>query len=272
MLESNLMKKKLLIIKFGGSVVTFKDSLVPKARTTVVKRLAKEIKHLSSLGYQLILVHGAGSYGHPLAKKYQLHKGMKTEQQKLGLALTQKKMLELNDLIVSALHQQKVPAVILVPHSFITQSSAKFSGFDYSVIQDFLKQNLVPVLYGDGVLDNKWGCSILSGDTIVTYLAQKLKADRVIFLSDVDGIFDKDPKKYPDAKLIKKVNDKNLMQVLSGLTTNNIADVTGEMQGKILSIKSRLKGIQAIATNGLKRNYLVNSVGSNQNATVLHFD
>lgn len=252
------MKNNLIIIKFGGSVITDKNKSKPTLRTSVIKELSKQIQYLyQSKKYQIILVHGAGSFGHPLAKKYGLHLGMETEEQKYGFCLTDQKMIELNSSIMDYLLQSHIPAVSLSPRSFIKQSSGKFKNFNYQLIQGYLKQNQIPVLFGDVVLDNEWGCSIISGDTIIPYLARKLKANQVIFLSDVDGIYNCDPKQNPNAKLITEVNNKNFQQVLNGLSSSGRDDVTGEMQGKILNIKEMLSGIDVFIINGLKKDRLL---------------
>ena len=72
------------------------------------------------------------------------------------------------------------------------------------LIQKYIDNGFVPVLYGDAVLDQNeyFKYAILSGDQIITYLAKKLKANRVILSSDVDGIYTDNPKTNPDAKLI----------------------------------------------------------------------
>ncbi len=255
------MRKKLLIVKLGGSVVTFKDSSKPKARINVINRLTQEIKEvLDKKEYGLILVHGAGSFGHPLAKKYNLSKGMKTQDQKLGFGLTTQKMIDLNSIIVSSLLKNGVPAVGLPPRAFITQSSGKLISFDHSQIKSFVEQNIVPVIFGDAVLDEQWNCSIISGDTIIPYLAKKLKTDKVIFLSDVDGIFDSDPKKNHKAKLIKEINNKNFKEILNGLTATARDDVTGEMKGKIKALQQSLKGLPVWIVNGLKEQTLQKAV------------
>lgn len=245
--------KKLLVIKLGGSVVTYKDSLTPKARLDTIKRLAKEIAQIYRQNkYQLILVHGAGSFGHPIAKKYKLYQGMKTKQQKLAFSLMDQQVIELNSIIMVALLTYGVPVISLPPRSFVKQSAGKFEGFDYQIIKNYLDQNQTPLLFGDGVLDNKWGCSILSGDTIISYLAKKLKAERVIFLSDVDGIYTADPKANPAAKLIPEINDRNFNKIIKGLTSTKRQDVTGEMRGKFISLRRSLKGLPVMIVNGLK--------------------
>ncbi|EKD90800.1 MAG: hypothetical protein ACD_30C00090G0021 [uncultured bacterium] len=264
--------KKLIVIKFGGSVITDKKKETPTPNMKNINSLAKQLSQVS-LGnrYKFIIVHGAGSYAHPLAKKYQLSKGMSTEEQKFGFALMNRQMLELNLLIVKSLQDYNLSAVGLAPHSFVTQSEGKLKKLDHKIVKYLLKGNQIPVLYGDGVLDDKWGCSILSGDTIVSHLAKKLKAKKVIFLSDVDGIYDSDPKKNPEAKLIKEINSENLEKVLEGITSNNPHDVTGEMKGKILDIKINLQGVPVQVLSGLKMGNLDKAVVQGLGGTRLQF-
>lgn len=264
------MKKKLLVIKLGGAVVTYKDSPIPKARIPVVKRLAKELKQLVDQAYQMILVHGAGSFGHGLVKRYNLHRGMKTEEQKLVFGLVTNSMMNLNRIIKNHLHSAKLKAVGLPPHTFITQSAGNLNDFDPGLIKKYLDNGQIPVLFGDMVLDDKWGCSALSGDTIVCYLGNKLKADKVIFLSDVDGIYDSDPKKNPKAKLVPEITNKNLKHVLKGLSPTQRDDVTGEMTGKILQIQKNLKNQTVFIVNGLNPDNLLKIYHQSPVGTKLH--
>lgn len=263
------MKTKLIIIKLGGSVVTKKDSKIPQVRNSVITRIAHEIKQLSQEKYQFILVHGAGSFGHPIVKKYNLHLGMKTDEQKLAFSQTQQNMLKLNSIIMKHLLEANISATSFPPHNFVVQSAGKLNYLELGMIKKYLVNNQIPILFGDMVLDDKWGCSVLSGDTIVSYLAKKLKADQVIFLSDVDGISDSDPKKNPQAKLIPQITNKNLKQVLKGLTPTERVDVTGEMQGKILAIKRDLSKIPVYVINGLKDDTLSKAVRQNDIGTRL---
>ncbi len=264
--------KKLIIIKLGGSVITFKDSSVPKVRISVIKQLSLEIAKLDQKGFKIILVHGAGSFGHPLAKKYQLTRGFINKRSYEGFYKTILSMQKLNNLIINLFQQAGVPVIGLSPHGFIFQKNGKLLNFDISVIKKLMDHKLIPVLYGDPVLDIKLGCSILSGDVIVPYLAKKLHAKQVVFLSDVDGIFDDDPKINPQAKLIPQVNNKNLKKVLSGLKSSGRDDVTGEMTGKILSISQNLKRIPVIIMNGLNNGIVQAVLGRSPIGTKLRFD
>lgn len=262
--------RRLLVIKLGGAVVTYKDSPTPKARISTIKRLAKEIKQISDQGYQIILVHGAGSFAHGLVKKYNLHKGMATDEQKYAFGLVTDAMLRLNSIILDHLLRVQLKAVSLPPHTFITQSAGKLNDFDVGIIKRYLDHGKIPVLFGDLVLDDRWGCSVLSGDTSVCYLASKLKADKVIFLSDVDGIYDSDPKKNPQAKLIPEVNNSNIKQVLKGLSPTKRDDVTGAMYGKILMIKRSAKQVLMVIVNGLKKGNLAKTLDQSPIGTRLY--
>ncbi len=80
--------KKLILVKIGGSIITQKDSNLPKPRLSIIKRLAQDIKTItSSQKYSLILVHGAGSFAHPIVKKFQIQSGMFNASQKIGFSL-----------------------------------------------------------------------------------------------------------------------------------------------------------------------------------------
>lgn len=266
------MKQKLLVIKLGGAVVTFKDSQIPKARISTIKRLAKEIKQISDQGYQIILVHGAGSFAHGLVKKYGIDKGMQTKQQREAFKLTQKRMLQLNKIIMDNLTQAGLASVSLPPHTFVTQNKGNLYKFNPKRVKKYLDKNEIPVLFGDMVSDKSWGCSVLSGDTIVCYLGKKFKADKVIFLSDVDGIFDADPKKNPQAKLILEITSENINQVLKYLSPTKRDDVTGEMQGKIQEIKEWLSSVTVLIANGLKPGSLLKALGQYRVGTKLHLE
>lgn len=266
------MTKPLFIIKLGGSVITHKDSSIPKIRGSIIKRLSREIHHIKEeIDCHLIIVHGVGSFGHPPAQKYHLAKGMITKEEKYGYCLMEEQDLELHLKITSSLLKYQVPVIGLSPHSFVITSNKNFSGFDTSIIEEFLKKDLVPVLHGDGVLDKKLGCSVFSGDVSVSFLAKKLNADKIVFISDVDGIYDSDPKKNHQAQLIPIINNENLQKVLLGLTPNNANDVSGEMKGKVLEIQRYLSKITVYVVNGYKPNALIKAVQGETIGTQLRF-
>lgn len=260
---------KLLVIKFGGSVITYKDSPTPKAKIDVIKRLVREIKDIVDQGNcKIILVHGTGSFAHGLVKKYNLQNGMKTQKQKWAFDLVTNSILKLNEIVMDYLFRTKINAVSIPPHNFITQNAGKITNFELNLIKKYLEGSQLPVLFGDVVLDKKWGCSVISGDKVVCFLARKFKAQKVIFLSDVDGIYTSDPKKNPKAKQILEINNSNISKLLKGLSPSGRDDVTDEMLGKIQEIRKNLKGIPVLIADGLKPGALLRAVLASTQAQV----
>jgi len=74
----------MLIIKLGGSVITDKTK-ENTFKKDLMDKLAEKIKTADK---ELILIHGAGSFGHILAKKYDLNQGYKNDDQLHGFSLT----------------------------------------------------------------------------------------------------------------------------------------------------------------------------------------
>lgn len=54
-------------------------------------------------------------------------------------------------------------------------------------------------------------------------MAELIQADKLIVITDVEGIYDKDPKKFTDAKLMNKINYDQLQEMILQLTQDNQA-------------------------------------------------
>ena len=224
------------ILKLGGSVVTHKDEYM-SAHTENIERLAKEIAEADS--YPLVIVHGGGSFGHPVAKKHKIAEGMVENSQIYGFSATHQAMVKLNEIIVDTLLEAGVPAFAISPSSMLNTKGKRLHELDTGLVKDYIELGLVPVLYGDAVLDSEQSFAILSGDQLIAKLSNDLGADRVIFGSDVDGIFTNNPKLNPDAELIEKVTVGNI-EANVGDTTHT--DVTGGMLGKLSEAAEAVKG------------------------------
>lgn len=214
------------ILKLGGSVITHKDEYF-SPNTENIKRLADEI---SAAKEPLIIVHGAGSFGHPVAKKYNISDGLKTSDQLVGFSETHQSMTRLNQIIVDALLEAEVPAFGISASSMLVTKERRLVDVDLGIIKGCLKLGLIPVMYGDAVLDTEQGFAILSGDQLIVRLAIDLEADRIIFGSDVNGIYTTNPKLDPDAKLMERVSLSHMTAEVGGATNT---DVTGGMLGKL---------------------------------------
>ncbi len=240
-----------IILKLGGSAITDKTQEATP-RTDIINRLAEEIKR-SDLD-NLIVVHGGGSFGHPTAAKYAIKDGYKQDPtQKFGFAETHHMMTVLNGLVMDAMIWHEVPAVSIAPSGCFITENCRVKFFDETVLKGMAKMAFTPVMYGDVVLDEKLGFTVLSGDQLVAYLAVKYNAQKIVIGTDTDGLFDSDPKTNPNAKPFKTLNLKELKEVLPKLGKAQGTDVTGGMAGKIAELIPAVEaGVHVTITGATK--------------------
>ena len=259
---------KPVVLKIGGSVITDKNGELA-ARTESINRLAEEIAKANVKN--LVIVHGGGSFGHPTAQKYGIKGGLKDEAQKVGFAETHHVMTVLNGLVMDALVWHSIPAVSVTPSSCITTETGRIKLFDKTISQMLLKMGFTPVLYGDTILDEKLGFTVLSGDQIVAYLATKFDARRVVLGVDVDGLYDSDPKTERNAKVYPHLTLRELKHIKGKLGTSTTADVTGGMLGKIIELIAAVEhGIPVAIVNASKPNRVYKAlIGEKVEGTVI---
>jgi isopentenyl phosphate kinase len=218
-----------------------------------IERLSREISKAKVS--PLILIHGGGSFGHPLAKQYAIKEGYKQKSQLLGFSKTHQAMVTLNKLVVDALTRQSIAAVALQPSAFVVTKSDRISCIEEQPLRKLLEIGFVPVLYGDAVFDFDLGFTILSGDQLVAFLAMQLGADRIILGIDEDGLHSCDPKSDSSAKLVHQITLQQLNNMQHRIEEAKVTDVTRGMLGKILELRPAIEnGISALIVNAAKPN------------------
>jgi isopentenyl phosphate kinase len=244
------MSVKPTVLKLGGSVITNKEKpLTPDLQA--IERLADEISRAKVSS--LILVHGGGSFGHPFAKRYGIAEGFREPSQILGFSKTHQAMTTLNYLIMMALISHNIPAVEVQPSSCVVTKAGRIQSMELRPLKKMLKMGFVPVLYGDAVLDSEKGFAILSGDQLVSSLAIKLGADRVIMGVNVDGYCTKDPKKDPSAPLIRHITLEEFKSLKHRNEKAKATDVTGGMPRKMHELIPAVEhNIQTMIVNAIE--------------------
>jgi len=213
----------LIILKIGGSVITEKSS-ISRSRDAEIDRISHEIAAFrKDSDSQLILVHGAGSFGHPQAMKYRLNDGFDAQ----GAYLTHVSVKLLNSRVVESLNNAGVHALPVHPMSACLLENGKLIDFQLGQIKVMLEKGIVPVLHGDVVMDRIKGASVLSGDRIIPYLALSLKASKIGAGSDVDGVLDE------KETVIRKITPFNFLDLKKSIKASGSTDVTGGMLGKV---------------------------------------
>ena len=253
--------KNLFILKLGGSLLT--DKTKPKSiRHDILNQVTQEIVDADE---KLILIHGGGSFGHPIAKKYKISDGIdkKIVNQILGLTETHYTMNKLNSIIFKSFLKKSYPCLPIQTSSSFIQDNQQITSHTIKIIETTLDLDILPILYGDILLDSSGSFSILSGDHIIYLLCrdlQRYKVSKVIFAMDIDGIYIKDENEENEYKLAKIIY-KNELQNLELANLENKIDVTGGIRGKIKAIEKILEfkiPIQLI--NGLIEGYIYSAL------------
>lgn len=209
------------ILKIGGSAITDKAK-ADCVRGEEIERIAGEISDQAS---GLVLVHGAGSFGHIPAKKYGLPGKFSSE----GLRVTHASVAELNRIVVEALSKAGVDALPVHPLSCVFLKEGRIEKMEVDFIKEMVARDIIPVLHGDVAMDSSRGAGIVSGDQLVPYMAKALGAETVALGTDVDGVL-------CNGAPLKEVTRETLPEIESCFTQGPGTDVTGGMRGKIIEL------------------------------------
>jgi len=211
-------KGATVVVKLGGSIISDKKTDF-SYRGKQVASLARAI--LSS-GGRTVVVHGGGAFGHPLAKRYGLS-SKRVSPSSEGVSETRRAMFDLNARICDTMIAEGLRPYTFSPFPLLATAGAK--GTEW--LEQIVSAGLTPLTFGDVVREAD-GFRILSGDTISLLLSRSLRAERCVFVMDVDGIMG------PDGEVIKAIDARSAAK----LALSASEDATG---GIALKVREALK-------------------------------
>jgi isopentenyl phosphate kinase len=230
-----------IVIKLGGGLITDKSQL-KTIRENNIKDVCEVLADILDEGHSIILVHGAGSFGHLEAKKWKLATGYdeKTiEKQRLAVKKVRNDMMELNKHVLNHLEKFGIRGISHPPSLWANGLGSNFRG-DINRFKENSSKT-IQITYGDvvDVLDKR-EFGILSGDDLMVRLCNEVSdvSHCIFLLGDTEGLLTKPPNQE-GASLIP-VWSKN--QKIRGLHEKS-QDVTG---GIFLKVKSASKICQKV--------------------------
>lgn len=218
----------LTMLKLGGSLIT--DKRVSAAfRAEVMARVAAEIARAwdETDDLRLIVGHGSGSFGHIVAERYQTMAGVATPEQWHGFAEVADTAAALNTLVMQALREADLPAMRFAPSASAIAEDGRIVTMTLEPLRHAYGHHLLPVVYGDVGFDRARGGTILSTETVFTYLAQHLPVTRIILVGEVAGVYD------AQQTVIPLITPDNLPAIRGLLGESAGVDVTGGMLTKV---------------------------------------
>lgn len=258
------------LLKLGGSLIT--DKQIDKHyRKDEAHRIAQEIAEAyhQNASMSLIIGHGSGSFGHVAANKYGTINGVSTPEQWRGFAEVAITAAELNAYLAQTLFEAGIPLWRIQPSASAVAISGVIAYMDLNPIRAALQHNLVPLVYGDVALDEVRGGTIISTETIFTYLTQQLDISRIVLAGEVDGVLDE------DGRVITEITPTNFERYTHLLGGSRGTDVTGGMLTKVsdmLKLVQYKKGLRVAIVNGLVPDVIRRALNGEQGVGTLIYD
>ena len=233
----------VIFLKLGGSLITDKARPVT-ARLDVLARLAQELAQARAERpeLRLLLGHGSGSFGHPVAAQHGTRAGAHTPEQWHGFQQVWWAAHRLHRLVLDALLQSGAAAISFPPSSHALCEGGELIQLETEPISRALQAGLLPVTQGDVAFDRRWGATIVSTEQIMGHLAGLLRPARVLLAGAEQGVY----ASYPAAgEPLQELHGEDLAGLSIGGAAE--ADVTGGMADKVawgLRLAAELPGTE----------------------------
>ncbi len=250
--------KDLTLIKLGGSLITDKRGEA-SSRDAVIERLAGELADALQQETQqrIVLGHGSGSFGHVAAKRAGLSASQPWQgEDPNGISETQAQAAELHRRVLAALRTAGAPAYSQSPSSLLVQRAGRPLRGTLEPLTRALDLHLLPVIYGDVVMDEDWGASICSTEAAMGFVVRRLRRRkipirRLLWLGETDGIWG------ATGETIPRIDGSNYRVVLKSLGEAAGTDVTGGMRLRLSTAWSLARlGINSWIVDGRREGLL----------------
>ena len=253
----HLKNSKIIVIKIGSSLLVDANRKIRKKWLT---SFAKDIKKLKSKNKKIIIVSsGAIALG---CKKMNYNKtNLKLDKSQAIASIGQ---IELMNLFSETFSKFKLNISQILLTLDDTEERRRSINAKRT-FENLFQLDYIPVVNENDTIatsEIKYG----DNDRLASRVAQITNADTLILLSDVDGLYTKNPKIFKDAKLIKRVN--NLIKDIKNINIKGITEFgSGGMNTKIEAAKiCNLSGCNMIIANGLYLNP-INEIERSNNCT-----
>ena len=208
-------KNDLIVIKYGGNVFIDRN---------IFNNFIKDISILNKLGLSIIVIHGGG----PRIKK-ELEKSNIQSKFIRGLRVTDEKiinivenvLIDFNHDIRNSLSEQGSKAVSIntkenniievIPESEELGFVGKPYKINIDLIEDIINENFIPIISPLGLGENNQTYNI-NGDTAAGAIAKSLKCRRLLLMTNVEGVLDK------NKKLIEEIYSSEILEMIKNET------------------------------------------------------
>ena len=238
----DMSKKKRVVVKVGTSTLTHKTG---KLNIRRVELLVKTLADLQNAGHEIILV-SSGAIGLGMSKLGLNAKPKDTPTKQACAAVGQCELMYMYDKLFAD-YSLTVAQLLLTKYILIEDRKVNVE----NALNRIIESGVIPVVNeNDTVAIDEVELEMGENDSLAATVAVIAKADLLIIMSDIEGLFDKDPHKYDDAELIPVVSEiTDEIKALAGGAGSKLG--TGGMATKIKAAEiAKEGGIDLIIMNG----------------------
>lgn len=241
---SDITQAKRIVVKVGTSTLTYENG---KANFRTIEELCKVLSDLQNSGKEMILVtSGAVAVG--MSKLGLKERPREIEKKQAIAAVGQCELMFLYDKFFGEFNH--IVAQVLLSSDVITHATSKQNV--QNTFRSLLDMGIIPVVNENDTvsIDELVGAHIGDNDTLSATVAVLAQADVLVLLTDIDGLYEADPKSNPNAKRIPRVTEiTDEVRSLGG--GEGSARGTGGMRTKISAATvSTEAGIPCCIING----------------------
>lgn len=248
------------VIKIGTSSITMNEH----DSTSFMDSIAAQVKYLKSLGMEILIVtSGAVGMGLKVMKIKSKPKDIPTKQ-----AIASIGQIALIEEWNKSFNKQGLYAaqiLVKLDDCFDLETVVDMN----NMIDVLLENDAVPIINeNDALCVRKISPMFGNNDALSAIIANRTNADLLVVISDVAGLYDKNPKIYPDAKLIPTVTEinKDVINAAGGVTSHV---GTGGMKTKIKAAEiCRKTGCKMIIVSNNINNMLVKAITGEDIGTI----
>jgi glutamate 5-kinase len=250
------MNYKRIVVKIGTNLLTKK---LCGLRTDLISGIAKQIALLKKKNVEVLIVtSGAIGAG---CMELKVNKSQSIDVCQALAAVGQSAVMKAyHDAFLK--YGVKVAQILLTYEDF--SNSKKYSNLK-KAIHKLLSLGVIPVINENDVVSvEEIGKAFGDNDKLSALVASKVNADLLVMLTDVDGLYDKNPKSSKDAKLIRKV-DKVTKEIEKAAGKSGSAFAIGGMITKVKAAKMAMdSGCDVVICNGKKKDVLKRAISGKE--------
>lgn len=224
----NTFLSRRIVVKVGTSTLTYENGKVNLRR---LEKLCKVLSDLQNSGKQVILV-SSGAIGVGMGKLKMSERPSETRYKQALAAVGQCELMFLYDKLFGEYNNSV--AQVLLTRNIVTNDHSKQNVVN--TFQTLLEMDIIPIVNENDTVavDELEGMNFGDNDNLSAIVADLAAADLLIILTDIDGLYDKDPRKFKDAEKIDVVThiDDHIREMAGGSGSNR---GTGGMSTKIVA-------------------------------------